>query len=144
MVSSQPPSLRLTRMKKIEIEGHRCRWRFWMAPDLTPEERGQAGHAISLALIDPPRPQTERRRVAIRAALGPLGPYRCHAAVSRRAAELARCYGEYLGNGWKRERNLANLPEPHSIERLLLHRIARLNNGRPLRWRQLLRIARPL
>jgi hypothetical protein len=115
-------------------------FRVWIDPDLPPEKRSESISAILGYCLDPPRPQAERRAVAVRQAMGPLGPYRCHAAISRRAGELARRYGEYLGNGWKRERILANLPEPHSIERLLLHRIARLNNGRALCARQFLRI----
>jgi hypothetical protein len=115
-------------------------FKVWIDPDLPPEKRSESISAILRYCLDPPRPLAERRAVAVRQALGPLGPYRCHAAISRRAGELAQRYGEYLGNGWKRERELANLPEPSSLERLLLHRIARLNNGRPLCARQLLRI----
>jgi hypothetical protein len=119
-------------------------FKVWIDPDLPPDKRSESVSAIIRYCIDPPRPQAERRRVAIRQALGPLGPYRCHAAISQRAGELARRYGEYLGNGWKRERILASLPEPCSLERRLLHRIARVNEGRPLHWRQFLRIAGPL
>ena len=125
--------------RQASLETPSCR--VWIDPDLPPEKRSESISAILRYCLDPPRPQAERRRIAVRQALGPLGPYRCHAAISRRAGELARRYGEYLGNGWKRERMiLANLPEPISIERMLLHRIARLNNGRVLCARQLLRI----
>jgi hypothetical protein len=109
-------------------------------PGLTAEQWREVASGLIKIAVDPPRSQAEQRRVAVRAALGPLGPYRRHAAISRRAAELARRYGEYLGNGWKRERNLADLPEPSSTERRLLHRIARLNNGRALCAKQFLRI----
>lgn len=115
-------------------------FRLWIRPGLSAEEYAEVAHAISRHLIDPPRPQDERRDVAIRQALGPLGPYRCHAAISRRARELEQRYGEYLGNAWKRERNLADLPEPSSTERRLLHRIGKLNDGKALCARQFLRI----
>jgi hypothetical protein len=115
-------------------------FRVWIDPDLPPDKRSESISAILRYCLDPPRPQAERRRIAVRQALGPLGPYRCHAAISRRAGELARRYGEYLGNGWKREQSLTSLPEPSSIERRLLHRIGRLNNGRALCARQFLRI----
>jgi hypothetical protein len=62
-------------------------------------------------------------------------------APSRRAKELERQYRAYLATGWRCERNLETLPEPRSVERVLLHRIARLNEGASLSWRQIFDIA---
>jgi hypothetical protein len=62
-------------------------------------------------------------------------------SVSRRAKELERRYRDYLASGWRRERDLEELPAPRSIERLLLRRLARVNDGRALCWRHIIRIA---
>jgi hypothetical protein len=121
----------------IEIEG--LRWGFWMAPNLTVEERGQAGHAISLALIDPPRTKKELLRVAIRTLL-----HLFEGSMYGRAKLLEQEYLNYLANGWKREGGLESLPYPRSTLRACLHRLARLNGGRELRRRQIDRIAGPL
>jgi hypothetical protein len=78
----------------------------------------------------------ERRAVAVRTAMslydGPL---------SRRAKELERQYRGYLASGWPRERDLETLPEPRLTERVLLHRLARLNEGASLSWRRIFDIA---
>jgi hypothetical protein len=116
-------------------------FRLWIKPNLSAGQWNEVASALCKIAIDPPRRADELRAVTVRAMLGPLGPYTHHAAISRRAGELARHYAEYLGNGWKRERGLVNLPEPASTERKLLHRIAQLKGGRPLGPRQLLRIA---
>jgi hypothetical protein len=130
-------------MRSMMVQGARFSFRF--APDISDEEWAEMAHVLCKIIVcGKPQTPKHRRAVAVRQALGPLGPYRCHAAIYRRAAELERRYGEYLGDGWKRERIMANLPEPCSLERRLLHRLANANEGRPLRWRQLLRIAGPL
>jgi hypothetical protein len=122
---------------KIGIEGPR--FRFWCDPRASIDERAAAAHAICRFLIDPPRPVAELRRVAVRTALAQYSGsrYAC-------AEQLAARYQTYLAGAWKREKALEGLPEPRSAERCFLHRIATLNAGRPLRWRQLLRIAGPL
>jgi hypothetical protein len=118
----------------VKIEGPK--FRLWLAPNLTAEERGEAAHAICRFLVDPPRPQAERRRVAVRTALAQY-----QGSPSRRAKELGRRYRAYLASGWRHERDLETLPEPRSTERVLLHRLGRLNGGRSLCWRQLFDIA---
>jgi hypothetical protein len=115
------------------------KFRFWLAPGASVEERAEAAHAICRILIDPPRPQAELRRVAIRTALAQY-----QGSPSARAKLLARNYAAYLSNGWLRERCLETLPEPRSTGRVLLHRLARRNAGRPLGWRQFLGIAGPM
>jgi hypothetical protein len=116
------------------VEG--LKYRFWLAPGASAEERREAAHAICRHLIDPPRPQAELRRVVIRTALNLY-----EGSVSRRAKELERRYWDYLASGWRRERDLEELPAPRSIERLLLRRLARVNDGRALCWRHIIRIA---
>jgi hypothetical protein len=98
--------------------------------------RAEAAHALFRILIDPPRPQAERRRVAVRQCLALYS-----GARSTRAKMLERRYRGYLAAGWLRERDLETLPEPRSTERLLLHRLARVNEGRALCWRHIIRIA---
>jgi hypothetical protein len=86
---------------------------------------------------DPPRTQAERKRVVVRTAMAQY-----QGAVSRKAKQLEAAYRGYLRGGWRRERDLAELPEPHSVERLLLWRMAKL--GAPTSWSQLNRISGPL
>ena len=135
MVSLQPPSLRLTRMK---IEAPRFRLSF--ADDLTDEEWSEVCRALCRIVVEG-RPQTpkHRRAVAVRTLLhlfeGP--PY-------RQATRLADRYRAYLSAGWQREKVLEELPDFSSTERRLLHRLGKLNGGRALGWRQLLRDAGPL
>jgi hypothetical protein len=117
----------------MKIEGPR--FRIWLAPDISAEERAEAAHALFRHLIDPPRPPAELRRVAIRTAMAQY-----QGAPYNRATQLADRYRSYLASGWLRERDLEKLPEPRSVERVLLHRLARLNEGASLRWRQILRI----
>jgi hypothetical protein len=57
------------------------------------------------------------------------------AAAKAVAAALER----YLGTAWPRERELADLPDAPA-SRSALHRLARLNDGGPIGWRQLLNI----
>jgi hypothetical protein len=121
----------------MNIEGPR--FRFWCDPRASVEERAEAAHAICRFLIDPPRSRDELRRVAVRTALAQYegSPY-------SRARELERRYQSYLLTGWRRECGLKELPEPRSVERFCLHRIAKLNEGASRGWRQFLRIAGPL
>jgi hypothetical protein len=118
----------------MKIEGPR--FRLWLAPNISAEERGEAAHAICRILVDPPRPMAARRRVAVRQALN-LYP----GSRSRRAQELERQYRAYLAGAWLRERDMETLPEPHSAQRVLLHRLARLNGGASLCWRRIFDIA---
>jgi hypothetical protein len=111
-------------------------FRLWIKPGLSAEEYQQAAGAICRHLVDPPQSPRHRRAVAVRQALNLYeGP------VSRRAKELERRYRDYLASGWRRERDLEELPAPRSIERLLLRRLARVNDGRALCWRHIIRIA---
>jgi hypothetical protein len=118
----------------MKIEGRR--WHFSAVDDLTVGERGAAVHEISLAMISPPRPLAERKRVAIRQALALFEGSR-----SGRARLLEGAWQSYISNGWKRESDMESLAYPRSTERALLHRITRLNGGRSLGWRQIDRIA---
>jgi hypothetical protein len=121
----------------VKIEGPK--FRFWCAPNISAEERGEAAHAICKVLIDPPRSNAELRRVAVRTALAQYA-----GARSNRAKELERAYRSYLTGGWLRERDLATLPEPRLTRHMLLHRLARCNGGRSLSWSTILRDAGPL
>jgi hypothetical protein len=62
-------------------------------------------------------------------------------ARSNRAKQLERQYRAYLAANWRLESDTETLPEPRSVERVLLHRIARLNEGASLSWRQIFDIA---
>ena len=97
-------------------------------------------HAIcKIIVLGRPQTRKHRRAVAVRQAMAQYS-----GARSNRAKQLASRYATYLSAGWPREKALETLPEPRSVERALLHRLAKLNNGRPLGWRQLDRIAGPL
>jgi hypothetical protein len=61
-------------------------------------------------------------------------------SLSRRAKVLERQYRSYLAGPWLRERD-KTLPEPRLTKRVLLHRLAKVNRGRSLGWRQLFDIA---
>jgi hypothetical protein len=114
------------------IEGPR--FRLWIDPRISVEERAEAAHALFRHLIDPPRPLAELRRVAVRTALAQY-----QGSVSSRAKRLEREYRSYLAGAWLRERDMETLPEPRSTGRVLLHRLAKL--GSPSSWRQLFDIA---
>jgi hypothetical protein len=102
-------------------------FRLWIRPGLSAEEYAEASHAIFRHLVDPPQSPKRRREVAIRQALAIYeGP------VSRRAKELERRFRLYLSGAWLRERNLVELPDPRSVEKVCLHRLARLNEGASL------------
>jgi hypothetical protein len=119
----------------VKIEGPRFSFRF--APDISEEEWAEMAHVVCKIIIRG-RPQTPKHRRAI-AVKQILNLYQ--GAPSRRAKELERRYRIYLARTWLRERNLETLPEPRSVERALLHRLARINRGRSLGWRQLFDIA---
>jgi hypothetical protein len=103
-------------------------------PSLSPEQWNEVASALCKIAIDPPRPLAERRVVCVRTA---LAQYR--GSQSARCKVLERRYRGYLASGWPRERDLEELPEPRSTERVLLHRLAKL--GAPSSWRQLFDIA---
>lgn len=117
----------------MRIEG--TRFRLWLDPRATVEARAEAAHEIFRHLVDPPRPPAERRRVAVLSMMNLLSGSR-----SARARQLADRYAKYLAGAWPREQALEELPDPRSAGKVLLHRIARYNDGRPLCARQLLRI----
>ena len=120
------------------IEGPRFSFKF--ASDISEEEWAQMAHAVCKIIVcGRPQPPQHRRAVAVRATLNLYSGSRF-----ARAEQLAARYQTYLAGAWKREKALEGLPEPRSAERCLLHRIATLNAGRGLGWRQLLRIAGPL
>jgi hypothetical protein len=79
----------------------------------------------------------ERRRVAVRTAMSLY-----EGSPSRRAKILERQYRAYLASAWRLERDLESLPHPRSTERVLLHRLARLNEGASLCWRRIFDVAR--
>jgi hypothetical protein len=118
----------------MNIEGPK--FRFWCDPRASVEERAEAAHAICRFLIDPPRPVAELRRVAVRTALAQY-----QGAPSRRCKRLEREYRSYLAGAWLRERDLESLPHPRTTEKVCLHRLARVNRGHSLGWRQLFDIA---
>lgn len=119
----------------VKIEGPK--FRFWTAPDISAEEWLEMGSTICRILVaGPPAPLGHRRRVAVRQAL-----HLYSGARSNRAKRLADRYRQYLATGWLREHELETLPYPRTTERVLLHRLARLNEGAPLRWRRIFDIA---
>jgi hypothetical protein len=95
-----------------------------------------AHEICKIILCGRPQSPQHRRAVAVRQAMNLY-----QGAPSRRAKQLADRYRSYLAGAWLRERNLVELPEPRSVEKVCLHRLARLNDGRSLGWRQLFDIA---
>lgn len=94
-----------------------------------------------LERLRPPPTRAERlaqRDDAIRQALASLYP---DALPSAAAEALAHDWGHYLSTGWARECDLLSLPEGASLRRRTLHKLARLNRGRALTWRQVWNIA---
>lgn len=59
-----------------------------------------------------------------------------------RASALSDDYIAYLGNGWRRERELKCLPESASPRRRSFHRIARSRSGKELKARRIFDVAR--
>jgi hypothetical protein len=131
-LGNPPHPFRLSAAMKIEGP----RFSVWLAPDITVEERAEAAHALFRHLIDPPRSNAELRRITIRTAMAQYS-----GARSNRAKRLENDYRNYLASVWLRERDLETLPDPRSASRVFLHRLARLNRGRSLGWRQLFDIA---
>jgi hypothetical protein len=107
-----------------------------LRPGLTAEQRGEVAHAICRILVDPPRSNAELRRVAVRTAMAQY-----HGAPTRRAKELEAKFRNYLASGWRLERDLETLPEPRSVGRALLHRLARITGGRSLCWHTIYDVA---
>jgi len=62
-------------------------------------------------------------------------------AISRRAKNAASDLRRYAGSGWRFEAELPQLGESFSQRRKLQHQILSLNAGRPIAWRQMLRLA---
>jgi hypothetical protein len=109
-------------------------------PGLSPEQWANVAHALCrIAICPPPQTPQHRRAVAVRQCLALYS-----GARSNRARTLERRFSLYLSGDWRRERNLVELPEPRTVEKVCLHRLARLNDGRSLGRRQLDRIAGPL
>lgn len=122
----------IERNAAVKVEG--AKFRFWLAPNASVEERSEAAHVICRILIDPPRSRAERRAVAVRTALSLY-----EGSLSCRAKALEREYKNYLANGWGREKETETLPERATTRHKLLHRLARL--GAPLSWRRFFDIA---
>src|SRR5580692_8767591 len=99
----------------------------------------EVNSAICRILVDPPQSPKHRRAVAVRQCLALY-----NGARSNRARQLESRFRLYLSGAWLRERDTESLAHPRSTEKVLLHRLARCNDGQPLCWRQLLRIAEPL
>jgi hypothetical protein len=112
-------------------------FRLWIKPGLSAEEWAEAAHAIARILVDPPRPMAERRRVAVRQCLAQY-----QGARSNRAKMLEHRLKSYLTSGWRLEHDMETLPEfLRTPERTCLHRLAKLNKGASLSWRQIYDIA---
>jgi hypothetical protein len=62
-------------------------------------------------------------------------------APTAAAKALARDLDHYLSTRWRHESELAELSEGASANRVALHRIARLAEGRSLAWRQIVSIS---
>jgi hypothetical protein len=119
----------------MKVEGPRFSFRF--APDISEAEWAEMSHAVcKIIVLGRPQSPRHRRAVAVRTALNLY-----QGAPSNRAKRLENDYRNYLASGWLRERDLGTLPEPRLIKHLLLHRIARVNDGRALCWRRIFDIA---
>jgi hypothetical protein len=108
---------------------------------LKPEQWADVAHALcKIATCPQPRTPADLRRVTVRTLLS-----RYQGPISRRAIELEGKYLTYLdGADWRREQHLEKLPKRRGVEHVLLHRFAIANGGRPLGWRQILRVAGPM
>ena len=74
-------------------------------PGLSPEQWADVAHALcKIAICPPPRPQAERRRVAVLSMMNLLSGSR-----SARAKQLAANYAKYLAGAWPREQALEEL-----------------------------------
>ena len=88
-----------------------------------------AGRVILETAEDRRAARLARRDSAIMKAVAGTGLKPCRAA-----SELERDLGRYAATGWQRRET------PTEPRRALLHRILKENNGKTLRWRQLLNI----
>jgi hypothetical protein len=108
---------------------------------LSPPERRKLIKQFSVWLgVAKPTPppltklRLDQRDAAIRAAA------RCYdGCVTAIAHKLANDLAKYLAAGFRREADLPELPEPASLKRRALHRIARID-ARPIGERQMLNI----
>lgn len=60
--------------------------------------------------------------------------------VTVSAEALAKALGDYLAGKWLRDRSLEELAPGATAQHAALHRIAKLNSGEPLGWRQIANI----
>lgn len=56
------------------------------------------------------------------------------------AKALARDLVRYLATAWRHQRDVEELPPDAGRLRAQIHRIARLNDGEALRWRQIVNV----
>lgn len=120
---------------RLLIEGPRFSFRY--ADDITDEELWQAAHAICGILVcGKPQSWKHRRAVAVRQLL-----HLFRGSARRRAQEASQRYAIYLSSNWRFERDLEELPECTTTQHRLLHRLGRINSGKPLRLRRLFDIA---
>jgi hypothetical protein len=111
-------------------------------PGLSQEQWDGMRAALCRVAVEPypPRTPDDLRAVTIRTLLS-----RYKGPISRRAIELEGKYLTYLcGADWRSEQDLEKLPRRRGVEHVLLHRFGRCNGGRPLRRRQILRVAGPM
>ena len=120
------------------IEGAESpRFSFKFAPDMAPDEWAEMGSAICRILVAGPPPSPARRRaVCVRQLLALFD-----GAATNRAQQLEARYKVYLSSAWRREQAIEVLSEPRDTRHVLLHRLGRLNAGKPLGWRSLFNIA---
>lgn len=99
----------------------------------------QLAAAGRLAVV-PPREQTRQERLNLRDA-AIRDSHRLFPGPPTTAAKaLAEALTRYLASAWLRERDIEHLASGASDQRRALHRIARLNEGRSLAWRQVVNI----
>lgn len=106
-----------------------------IAAHLPPDDAAFVLH-LAPPVRQPARARLDERDAAIRAARS-LWPATSDTAAAR---AIAAALSDYLGRGWSRERNLAELPEHAGPRRRALHRLARANDGRTLGYRQMLNV----
>jgi hypothetical protein len=113
------------------------KFRLWFDPGISAEEFNEAAGEICRVLVTgPPEPPGHRRRVAVRQLLH-LYP----GSARRRAQEASHRYAIYLSSNWRFERDLEELPDGTTTQHRLLHRLGRINSGKPLCLRRLFDIA---
>lgn len=62
--------------------------------------------------------------------------------ITTRAKALETELSSYLGNAWRRERAIENLPANSTPKRRAMHRIARSRNGKCLKFRRIFDIVK--